>query len=111
MNAASQPTESGVSSEPSDVGRAAGEAECGGGETSAVEAAAAAVRQAKQQLKEARQAYWQIRRHAVERLKEVREMSVGDVVEETLKQVKRYPGPSVIVAALVGFFLGRLFRR
>lgn len=82
-----------------------------GADLSEVELAEEAVRRAKQQLKEARQAYTQIRRQAVDQLKQIREKSVGDLVDDTLKQVKRYPGPSVIVAVLAGFFLGRLFRR
>jgi hypothetical protein len=28
-----------------------------------------------------------------------------------LGMVKKHPGPGVIVAVLIGFFLGRLFRR
>lgn len=80
-------------------------------DASEVEAAEEAVRRAKQQLKEARQAYWQLRRRAVEELKQIREKSVGDLVDGTLDQVKRRPGPSILVAVLVGFFLGRLFRR
>jgi ElaB/YqjD/DUF883 family membrane-anchored ribosome-binding protein len=84
---------------------------CDDGEISDVEVAEEAVRRAKQQLKEARQAYWQLRRQAVEQLKQIREKSVGDLIDGTLKHVKRHPGPSVIVAVLAGFFLGRLFRR
>jgi ElaB/YqjD/DUF883 family membrane-anchored ribosome-binding protein len=76
-----------------------------------LEAAEEAVRQAKEQLREARRAYWQVRRQAVEQLKQLREMSVGEVVDGTLKRVKRYPGPSLLVAVVVGFFLGKLFRR
>ena len=35
----------------------------------------------------------------------------GDVIDGTLKTVKRYPGTSLTIAALIGFYLGRLFRR
>jgi len=44
-------------------------------------------------------------------LKRVREKRVGDLVDDTLKLVKKHPGPSVVLAAVVGFWLGRLFRR
>jgi ElaB/YqjD/DUF883 family membrane-anchored ribosome-binding protein len=48
---------------------------------------------------------------AVEHLGRLREVKLGDVVDGTLDLVKRYPGASMTVAALVGFFLGRWFRR
>ena len=95
-------------SEPDDPGE---QPSCDEAEPSEVEAAAEAVRRAKHQLREARRAYWQLRRQTVDQLKQIREMSVGDLVDDTLKRVKRHPGPSVIVAVLAGFFLGRLFRR
>ena len=82
-----------------------------GDDTLDLDAAEEAVRRAKEQLKDARRRYWQVRRQAVEQLKQIREMSVGEVVDGTLKQVKRHPGPSVLVAAGIGFFLGRLCRR
>ena len=46
-----------------------------------------------------------------DRLKAVREKSVGDLIDGTLELVKKHPGPGVILAAIIGFFLGRLFRR
>jgi len=80
-------------------------------ELSELDAARDAVRRAKEQLKDARREYGELRREAIGRLKQIREMSVGEVANETLKQVKRHPGPAVLVAAFLGFFLGRLFRR
>lgn len=94
-----------------DEGRPAASFQSEHDEPCELDAAAEAVRRAKEELREARRAYWQLRRQAVERLAHVREMSVGEVVDKTLKQVKRHPGPSVVVAVLAGFFLGRLFRR
>ena len=76
-----------------------------------VRAAEKAVHRVEEELKKARALYEQVRRQATDRLKQVRGKTVGDMVDGTLKLVKRYPGPGVVVAALLGFFLGRLFRR
>jgi len=40
-----------------------------------------------------------------------REMRLGEVVDATLDLVRRHPAAGVSVAALVGFFVGRLWRR
>jgi len=45
-----------------------------------------------------------------EELKRVREKTVGELIDGTLETVRQHPGPSVICAAVVGFFLGKLFR-
>jgi ElaB/YqjD/DUF883 family membrane-anchored ribosome-binding protein len=76
-----------------------------------VAAAEAAVRRAEVELTKAKEAYARVRRQATEQLKRVREKKLGDLVDDTLKMVKKHPGPSVLLAALVGFWLGRLFRR
>jgi hypothetical protein len=39
------------------------------------------------------------------------EMRLGEAVDATLDLVRRYPAAGVSVAALVGFFVGRLWRR
>lgn len=70
-----------------------------------------AVALAEAELKRARAAYDRVYDEALRRLREVREAKVGDVCDGVLEKVKRHPGPSVVVAALLGFFLGRLFRR
>ena len=76
-----------------------------------VEAAAEAVQRAKTELNKARELYRKVRRKATQRLSQVREKRVGDLADDTLKLVRKHPGPSVLIAALVGFWLGRLFRR
>ena len=73
--------------------------------------AAEAVRRAEAELEKAQQLYHKVRQQTTDRLKAVREKSLGDLVDGTLNLVKKHPGPGVIVAALLGFFLGRLFRR
>jgi len=76
-----------------------------------VAAAEEAVRRAEAELTKAKEAYAGVRRQATEQLKRVREKRLGDLVDDTLKLVKKHPGPSVALAAVVGFWLGRLFRR
>ena len=95
---------SGTDRTPEESGRHAPEA-------AEIEAAEEGLRRAREELKRARQAYRQVRRQAVDQLKQAREMSLGELIGQTLKQVQKHPGPGVVVAAMIGFFLGRLFRR
>jgi len=76
-----------------------------------VAAAEEAVRRAEAELAKAQEAYARVRRRAAEQLKQIREKRLGDLVDDGLKLVQKHPGPSVALAALVGFWLGRLFRR
>jgi len=76
-----------------------------------VEAAEAALRRAEAELTKAKRQYCRIRQQASEKLKLAREATVSDVVDGTLKLVKKHPAPGVLIAAAIGFFLGRLFRR
>jgi ElaB/YqjD/DUF883 family membrane-anchored ribosome-binding protein len=76
------------------------------------------VEQAEQRVREAREALQAARREYEQLIERVAEVdrpssaeSVSHAVDETLKLVKKYPGPGVLTAALAGFFLGRLFRR
>jgi ElaB/YqjD/DUF883 family membrane-anchored ribosome-binding protein len=73
--------------------------------------AADALRRAKAEVEKAQALYEKVCQDAADRLKSVRATSVGDVIDGTLDLVKRRPGACVTVAALIGFFLGRLFRR
>ena len=76
-----------------------------------VRKAAAAVEKAKAELRKAQELYHEVCTEATQKLKAAREKTVGEFIDGGLKLVKKYPGPGVILAALVGFFLGRLFRR
>mgnify|MGYP001050653567 CR=1 FL=1 len=69
------------------------------------------VARAEAELKRAKEAYDRVCDEATRRLRDVREAKVGDLCDGVLEQVKRHPGPSLCVAAVLGFFLGRLFRR
>jgi len=62
-------------------------------------------------LKEARQCCDDVRRKAADRLREARETTLGDIFDRVSVIVKRHPRGSLAVAATLGFFLGRLFRR
>ena len=62
-------------------------------------------------LKEARQCCENVRRKAAGRVREVRETTLGDVFDRVIVTVKRHPRGSLAVAAALGFFMGRLFRR
>jgi ElaB/YqjD/DUF883 family membrane-anchored ribosome-binding protein len=73
--------------------------------------AADALKRAKLELEKAQAYYENLRQQAVERVKAVRATSVGDVIDGTLDTVRRHPGAGLTIAAIVGFLLGRLFRR
>jgi ElaB/YqjD/DUF883 family membrane-anchored ribosome-binding protein len=73
--------------------------------------AADALHRAKAELEKAQAFYEHVRQQAAERLKAVRRTSVGDVIDGTLETVKRHPAAGLTIAALIGFYLGRLFRR
>jgi len=67
--------------------------------------AAEALKRAKAEFEKAQAYYETIRHDAVERVKAVRKTSVGDMIDGTLEAVRRRPGASLTIAALVGFFL------
>jgi ElaB/YqjD/DUF883 family membrane-anchored ribosome-binding protein len=76
-----------------------------------LKAAEDAVRQAREELEKACSAYKNVRQEAAKQVRKLRESTVGDVIDESLKMVRRHPAIGVGLAALIGFFLGRLFRR
>ena len=81
------------------------------GASSEVHLAAEAVRRAEAELKKARELYENLREQATQRLKAVREKKVGDLVDGTLEMVRKHPAPSIFIVGLIGYFLGRLFRK
>jgi len=81
------------------------------GECPEVHLAAEAVRLAKVELEKAQKFYDDICRQAAEKIKSVRETTVGDVIDRSLVTVKRHPGPSLIISAALGFCLGRWFQK
>jgi ElaB/YqjD/DUF883 family membrane-anchored ribosome-binding protein len=91
----------------SDTDNAAPAAESSGEVCSAAEA----LKRAKAEFEKAKNYYETVRQQAVDRVKTVRETSVGDAIDGTLETVRRHPGAGLTIAAIIGFFLGRLFRR
>ena len=77
----------------------------------AVKKAAEAVARAESELHNAQELYRKVRDQTKDKVQRAREKTIGELVDDGLTVVKKYPGPGVLVAAIVGFFLGRLFRR
>ncbi len=76
-----------------------------------VKAATDAIRRAQEELEKACETYKSLRKGATDQVRKLRESTVGDVVEGSLEAVRKNPALGISLAALVGFFLGRLFRR
>lgn len=76
-----------------------------------VQAAEEAMRRARDEFEKAQDVYRRLREEASHGFPHVRDKKVSDMVESTLSFVRKNPGPGVLTAALLGFFLGRLFRR
>ncbi|MCE5268647.1 MAG: hypothetical protein LLG00_12255 [Planctomycetaceae bacterium] len=73
--------------------------------------AADALKLAKAELEKAQAFYDHLRQQAAEQLKVVRRTTVGDMVDGTLEAARRHPAAGLTLAAIAGYFLGRLFRR
>jgi hypothetical protein len=73
--------------------------------------AAEAVRCAEAEWRRAKEGYEKLKGEAAARIKAAREASLGQTIDAILAAVRKYPGPSVVVALLAGLFLGRLFKK
>jgi ElaB/YqjD/DUF883 family membrane-anchored ribosome-binding protein len=73
--------------------------------------AAEAVRIAKLELEKAQKFYEELRQQAAEKIQDVREKKVGDLVDSTLDAVKKYPGSTLLVSVAVGFCMGRWIQK
>jgi ElaB/YqjD/DUF883 family membrane-anchored ribosome-binding protein len=80
-------------------------------QTPGVRKAADAVRRAEAELEKAKQLYQKVRQEATDRLQAAREKTLGDLLDGTLEAVRKHPGPGLLLAVVIGFFLGRLLRR
>lgn len=69
------------------------------------------VRLAREELRIAEEQAESLRRQEAVAQEHPRSASIGAVVDDVLSIVKKYPVPSIVTAASIGFFLGRLFRR
>jgi ElaB/YqjD/DUF883 family membrane-anchored ribosome-binding protein len=77
----------------------------------ATEKAAEAVQRAKLELERAEKFYEDIRRQAAEKIEEIRDRKIGDLLVCTLSAVKKRPGLCLIASATVGFYAGRLLQK
>jgi ElaB/YqjD/DUF883 family membrane-anchored ribosome-binding protein len=77
----------------------------------AEELAAEAVRLAQAELKKAQEFYKSFRRHATEKIEDIREQKVGDMIDSTLEAVKKRPGLCLVASAAIGFCAGRLLQK
>lgn len=73
--------------------------------------AADAVRCAEAELQKAKECYTKLRDQAAAQLKAMRQKTLGNVIDGTLATVRKYPVAGAILAGLLGFFCGRLFRK
>jgi ElaB/YqjD/DUF883 family membrane-anchored ribosome-binding protein len=73
--------------------------------------AAEAVAKARVELETAKRFYEQVRQKAVKKISTIRECNLGEAVEGTRCFVKKHPGVSVVLGAVVGFCCGRLFQK
>ena len=80
-------------------------------EIPSVQSAEEMVRRAQVELAKAQDYYQRVRTEATDQLHDLREASPSELKDTALRYVQRNPGVGVIVSALLGFFLGRLFRR
>ncbi len=76
-----------------------------------IQAAEDAVRQAKEQFEKAQQYCQQLRNETAAELQGLRDTNLGDLLEKSLTFVRKNPGCGVCLAAVLGYFLGRIFRR
>ncbi|MEX0936665.1 MAG: hypothetical protein WDZ59_02315 [Pirellulales bacterium] len=76
-----------------------------------VKAAEEALASARAELERARQQFRHIRQESINRADALRQKNVGDLIDETLRYVRRHPGQCVAFSLLAGIFLGRFTRR
>jgi len=76
-----------------------------------VEEAERAVSRAKAELRKAQRRYHQMRHKAKAEIGELEQKNLKEIADDGLQFVRRNPGWGLGLAAAMGFFLGRLFRR
>ena len=76
-----------------------------------VRSAADALRAAQEELRKAQARYHDVRQQAAQKVEEIRETTVGEVVDGALEVVRKYPGPSLLAALAFGFMLDRWLRK
>ena len=76
-----------------------------------VQAAAAAVQQARETLQRAEQDYERSCERVAERITRSTTVTIGNLWDGTLEFVRRHPAAGIVVSGVLGFLLGRSGRR
>jgi ElaB/YqjD/DUF883 family membrane-anchored ribosome-binding protein len=76
-----------------------------------LENAASQVQSAREALAAAQEQYEHARVQAAEKIEELRETTVGELVDGALEFVKKNPGAGVFASGIAGFIIGRLSKR
>lgn len=76
-----------------------------------VQAAADEVEQARDKLRAAEDCYRKLRDQAAEKIEQLQGSTLGDAFDFVVSTTKRHPVIGLLTAGVMGFYLGRLFRR
>jgi len=76
-----------------------------------VQAAAEDVEQAREKLNTAEACYRKLRDQATEKIERLQGRTLGDVVDFVVATTRKHPVVSLLTAGVMGYYLGRLFRR
>ena len=76
-----------------------------------IRSAADAFKAAQEELKKAQANYHQLREQASQKVEEIRDTTVGDMVDGALEVVRKYPGSTLLAAFACGFMVDRWLRR
>ena len=71
----------------------------------------AVVDRAEAELKKARERCQEFCDQAKQRVAEMQEKTVGDVMTELMETIRANPGKAIVTAGVVGYLLGRIVRR
>ena len=80
-------------------------------ESPEIRSAADALKKAQEELKKAQANYHHLREQAAEKIDEIRDTTVGDMVDGALEVVRKYPGSSLLAAFACGFMIDRWLRK
>ena len=76
-----------------------------------IQSATDALAAAREELRKAEARYHDLRERASEKMEEIRETTVGDMVDGALEVVRKYPGQSLLAAFACGFMVDRWLRK
>ncbi len=76
-----------------------------------VQAAENDVEQARERLHAAETCYQRVRNQATEKIERLQGRTLGDVVDLVVATTRKHPVVSLMTAGVLGYYLGRIFRR